>query len=1105
MQATRIAFCIALGCASLWAQATSQIQGIITDASGAAVPGAEVKATQTDTGAVRTVISGTDGNYVLANLPIGPYKLEVSKQGFNAYVQTGIVLQVASNPTVDVALKVGAVTEQVQVEANAALVDVESTSVGSVIENKRILELPLNGRNPVELIQLAGAAIPAGKNGTAGFPGGLNISIAGGSLSGVTYFLDGNMFNNPFDAVNFPFPFPDALQEFKVETSNLTAQNGMHSAAAVSAVVKSGTNAFHGDAFDFFRNGHLNARNFFASQRDTLKRNQFGATVGGPILKNRLFFFAGYQGTRLRSDPVDLTAFVPTPQMLAGDFSGCSTFPNTIIDPLNGQAFPGKQIPTTRFSAPSLAITKLLPKSTNACGQTTYGPIQDVNDNQVVARVDYMINERQQLFGRYMATKYVQPPSYSLSGNILDSTSGGLDDLAQAVSIGHTFLYTPTTVNTLRLAYNRIGVFRDNNDYFSPCDIGVANFTCFVPHQTVVGVTGGFAIGIGTAIAASFIPSYYTISDDVTLVRGNHQIAAGVSAWHYQHSQSANVYSSATFTFNGLGAGANLGTGLNMADFLLGRVGSMTQGLPNTVFTTKWYYGLYLQDTWKASRRLTVNAGVRYEPFLPQRVNNGAVYNYSPQNFVAGVESTVFPKAPAGLTYAGDPGFEGKTGVKNRYDQFAPRLGLSYDLKGDGKTVLRASFGISYDFPNTQIMSTPATAPPFGNALTGLAGPFNFANPWSTFPGGNPFPGTPGTFVPFASFMAMNPDSKATTVYSRNFGIQHQIGGSWLVSANYVGTETAHLWVTRQLNPALLVPSTFALGTCPAGVTAGCNSTSNTNQRRFAYLVNPATSQGGGLSFVDQVETGGTVNYNGLLLATQKRMGKGVSLNANYTWSHCIGDITQASTVLGTGGGLNNPNDRRYDRGNCQTPTLDGTQALDRRHILNLTAVLETPRFEQRTLRMVGTGWTLSSSYRVLSGAYQTILTGVDRALDGQPGTQRPNQLLQNPLCANPSAGSNSCWINPAAFAQPAFGTLGNVGRSSVPGPGFFSIDMALSRSFRLREGMAIDLRGEAFNLTNSFRANLAGLSTTLTSTSFGKILQAQDPRIVQLAAKFTF
>src|SRR2546425_13327705 len=249
MKAGCLAIFLAFSSNSLLAQGTSQIQGVVQAATGAIIGGAEVKATQTDTGAVRTVTSGEDGTYVLSNLPLGPYRLEVSRAGFTTYVQTGIVLQVATNPTINVSLQVGAVTEQIQVEANAALVETQTTSVGTVIENQRILELPLNGRNPVELIQLAGGAIPAGRAGTAGMPGGLNFSLFGGQLNGVTYFLDGALHNNPFDAVNLPFPFPDALQEFKVETSTLTAQNGLHSAAAVNGGVKSGTHAFHGDLF----------------------------------------------------------------------------------------------------------------------------------------------------------------------------------------------------------------------------------------------------------------------------------------------------------------------------------------------------------------------------------------------------------------------------------------------------------------------------------------------------------------------------------------------------------------------------------------------------------------------------------------------------------------------------------------------------------------------------------------------------------------------------------------------------------------------------------------------------------------------------------------
>ncbi len=1083
---------LALSSIALWAQGTSQIQGVVQDATRAAIGGAEVKATQTDTGAVRTVTSSEDGTYVLSNLPIGPYRLEVSRAGFTTYVQTGIVLQVATNPTINISLQVGAVSEQIQVEANASPVETQTTSVGGVIENQRILELPLNGRNAVELIGLAGAVIPAGRAGTAGFPGGLNFSVAGGQLNGVTYFLDGALHNNPFDAVNLPFPFPDALQEFKVETSTLTAQNGLHSAAAVNVVVKSGTNAFHGDLFEFFRNGKMNARNFFAPRRDTLKRNQYGGTIGGPIVKERLFFFTGYQGTKTRSDPADRPGFVPTARMLAGDFSGCNF--RQLRDPVTGANYPNNQIPVSQFSLQALAIVKKLPAAVGPCGQVSFGPVTKINESQVLGRADYTINQKQTLFGRYMATTYLLPPAFSLSQNILDTVQGGLDNLAQSAAIGHTYVLTPTTVNTFRLAANRVAVHRYNDDYFSGCDIGVKIY-CFVPHQTVLTVTGGPNVGVGTAIEASFIPTYYTLSDDVSMVRGSHQFGFGFSAFKYQHSQKANVFSAAAFGFNGVASGEG------MSDFLLGRLGTLTQGLPNTVFTYKWYYGLYGQDTWKVSRRLTANMGLRWEPFLPQGLNNGAVYNFNFDRFNQGVRSTVFKNAPAGLLYAGDPGFTGKTGVKNRYNQFAPRIGLAFDPRGDGRTSIRASFGMSYDFPNLMIMSTPATAPPFGNTVQ-PPGPLNFADPFSTVAGGNPFPGSLDANAPFVqsgSFVAQQPDAKATTVYSWNLGLQRQIRSSWLVSATYVGSETAHLWVSEQLNPAVLVPGAL---TCPAGVTTGCNSTTNTQQRRLAYLQNPREGQF--LGYVDQFESGGTVSYNGLLLSLQERLSHGVSLNANYTWSHCIGDITQASSVGGAGAGLLDPNNRRFDRGNCQTPTLDGTQALDRRHIASFSAVVEAPRFSDKTLRMVGSDWKLSSSYRVLSGAFQTVTTGIDFQLSGS-NNQRPNQILANPLCDDPGP---SCWINPAAFAQPALGTLGNSGRSSIPGPGFWEIDMALSRIFRVMEGRTVEVRAEAFNLTNSFRAGAPGMpvvTTARNSPQFGQILTAQDPRIMQLAMKFVF
>src|SRR5665213_2078727 len=353
-----------LFCTSLFAQ-TAQIQGTVLDSTGSAVPGADVKATQTATGAVRTASSGGDGGYVFTNLPIGPYRLEVSKTGFSVFVQSGIVLQVYTNPIVDIALKVGNVSEQVQVEANAALVETQATGVGQVMDNRRILELPLNGRVATDMIQFTPAVIVQGVAGNGGYPNTQQYVINGGQSFGDAFWLDGSVFNNPWDNANMPFPFPDALQEFKAETSSLTAQNGVHAGGTITGVTKSGTNAFHGDAFEFFRNGDLNGTNWSTHTNDGVHRNQYGGTIGGPIKKDKLFFFFGYQGTKTRQLATAPVAFVPTVAMQAGNFSACpSAIPSTLAS-----QFTNGIINPALFDPAALKIAAKLPTSANPCGQ----------------------------------------------------------------------------------------------------------------------------------------------------------------------------------------------------------------------------------------------------------------------------------------------------------------------------------------------------------------------------------------------------------------------------------------------------------------------------------------------------------------------------------------------------------------------------------------------------------------------------------------------------------------------------------------------------------------------------------------------------------------
>ncbi|HJT89510.1 MAG TPA: carboxypeptidase-like regulatory domain-containing protein, partial [Bryobacteraceae bacterium] len=433
---------------AVWGQAvsTSQIKGTVHDASGLAVPGASVKATQTATGAARTTVSGADGGYVLTDLPVGPYQLEVTKEGFTKYVQTGIVLQVASNPTIDVALKVGSVTEQVQVQADAAMVETQNTGVGQVIDSQRIVDLPLVGRQVQDLITFAGGATQGSDSvqlSARNYPNVQAFSVAGGMSGGITYVLDGATHNDVYTMANMPLPFPDALQEFKLQTGALPAQYGLHSAAAVNAVTKSGTNEFHGDAFEFVRNYKFNARQFFSPTIDNLKRNQFGGTLGGPIRKNKLFFFGAYQATLTRQAPNGILSFVPTPVMLQGNLAAfastpCQARPITVRDPFTGAPLPGNQIPASELSPQALAIAGKLPPSADPCGRTTYGAIVQDNEHFGVGKVDYQLTPTHSIFVRYLGAHDAQPVPYALSGGNLLTTGVAGACVCQSSTSGYS-------------------------------------------------------------------------------------------------------------------------------------------------------------------------------------------------------------------------------------------------------------------------------------------------------------------------------------------------------------------------------------------------------------------------------------------------------------------------------------------------------------------------------------------------------------------------------------------------------------------------------------------------------------------------------------------
>ena len=1115
---TAIIFILCVNRAVAQSISTAQINGVIQDSTGLAVPGAEVKATQTDIGLVRTANSGADGGYILPNLPVGPYQLEVSRDGFSKYVQSGIVLQVGSNPNIDVQLKVGQVSEQVQVEANANLVETRSAGIGQVIDTQRVLELPLNGRQVTELVFLSGMATQvngAGLNsGVRNFPT-VDISVAGGLSNGLTYRLDGATHNDPYNNLNLPLPFPDALQEFKVETSALPAQYGHHSAAAINGVTKSGTNDFHGDVFEFMRNGAVNAQNTFskhvANSKDTLKRNQFGGTAGGAIIKNKLFFFVGEQSTLIRSFTPNNVSNIPTVAMLAGDFSqvtvpqSCNTLKARVQ--LKAPFDSTNHVNPASFSPVAVNIMKLsgFPSASLAsdvCGTFNFGRRVSSDQYDSLARGDYQLSEKHFLFLRYLMAKLNAPSDHD-PANLIAGTTAILDFHTQSAVFGDTYLLGAGTVNSFRATLNRSAVPKVNPQVFSPTSVGI-NIWEGVPGLTRVAITGGFNIASNNETPSTYNTTDYEFTDDVSLIRGAHQIGFGADYIRGFLSAYSGLNASGPFTF----AGTVLGSGL--ADFLLGRPSAFTQATATLGYDRSNYFGAYVQDNWKLSSRLTVGYGVRWDPYLAVTSKYGWLNRFDPALFAQNVRSTVYTNAPAGLQFVGDQNFSGSGVANARYNNFAPRLSLAWDPKGDGKTSVRAAWGRFFDLPGFNNYIGIAQSPPFGNNTT-VTNPASFANPWQGVPGGNPYPLTLSKAAPFINFGAyenFTPNPKTTYVQQWSLSIQRQLGTNWLAQANYVGNNTVHVWGGNQVNPGVYISGGCSAGQYGLTAAGPCSTVGNVSFRRALILQDPAKGIAYGL--INQVDDGGTAHYNGLNLSINRRSAKGYSVQANYTWSHCISD--QANPELGVAG-LNFmiPGNRHADRGNC---TLG-----DRRHIFNLSAVYETPKFANKTTRLLASGWQISPIIRASSGPSLTILSGVDYALTGQTAYERPNQILTNVYL--PNKGPDG-YLNPLAFANPTTpGTYGGSGRDSVQSPGSIYINAGVTRNFRVHEKMNLQFRAEAFNIPNLVNwgppNGLSGNGTStasagfitptaaLNNPNFGKILSADDPRILQGALKFTF
>ncbi len=1126
--------CLYLGlmAVSVFGQAVNfaQMHGTISDPSDAAIVGAQVKATQLSSGLIRTTVTNSEGHFSLPSLPVGPYQLEVMAPGFQNYLQTGLTLQVNQDPRIDVQLRVGTVTTVQEVTADAVMVQTNETAVSQVIDQQRVVDLPLDGRQATDLILLSGGAanpsIPGNDllssknygNGNVTSSVTATISVAGGQQNANNYLLDGGDHVDKFSNLNMPFPFPDAIQEFSVQTSTLTARYGAHPGSVVSVVTKSGGNSFHGNVFEFLRNDAVNAHHWIspfvhstsgANPNDNvLRRNQFGGTIGGPIVRDKLQFFAGYQATRNFQEQAPTTIAVPTAAALAGDFSTlesttCLSKARTLKDPANSaKTFAGNKIPTGRFNQQALNLLQFIPVSSDPCGRTSLSLFNTGNEDQGVTRMDWSQSSRNTVFGRYFITDFRDPPIFD-GVNLLTTGKAGQFARNQSAVIGDTYTLNSSMVNSFHLTANRMAIFRGpSGNVPNPAALGI-NVPSPVPSALVVSISNYFNVESGTATPGHFNNNSFQVADDFDWVRGKHQLAFGINWVHSQLNELSTFQSNGQFAFSGQSSAGSSGDSL--ADFMLGAVQTFTQGNNEQENWRQSYYGLYAQDNYRILSNLTLNFGLRWEPYFPAQDRYKRGSHFDPAAFTAGTRSTVFPNAPPGLFFCGDSQTPCSY-VNGHATNFSPRGGVNWDPRGKGKETIRAGYGLFYDNPEEFYFDRFADNSPFGSGISisrpagGLTNPYQgltvppFPLPFPTAGGSNAFFPANGVYVNVPLNL------RPTYVQQWNLSIDRQFGPNWLVSASYLGNRTNHLWLGYDANAPVFIPgsdcaSSSTVKPVHGAGTSPCSTTANEQVRRVLALQNP--TNGAFFSSISTATDEGNASYNGLLLTASHRFSQHFTLLANDTWSHCIGSGEFAGE-LSSSRLITNPNNFAADHGNC---------SFDIRHIFNSSFVASSPKFSNGLTGALLGNWQVSTIIGYHTGNHFSALGGSDASLTGIK--QDRADIVGDPntgTCANGAAvGTPTCWFNTNAFVTNAPGTFGTAGRNTLVGPGFLTFNAGLARQFKVRENQNLMLRFEAFNLLN--HPNLANpVNSNPSSSQFGQITTTVGtPRVLQLAAKYSF
>ena len=1112
------ALLLAVTSRNAFSQAYGTINGTVTDPAGASVVGARVSATNLANGQTRTVQTNQDGLYIITSLNPATYNVSVEQSGFKKVTRTSVVLQASQSLTLNLSLTVGGANEQVTVEADLDQVDTSTPTLKEVVDPTRMVEMPLNGRNAATLTTLvAGAVVAPSNNSNQGnaktFPAAVSIAVNGTRENQTGYYLDGAPNMDNLSNINQPFPFPDALQEFSVQTSNYNAEYGQNAGGVVSIVTKSGTNQFHGSAFEFIRNRVFNAANFFGYTSgkktvDPLKRNQFGGTIGGPVIKDNTFFFGGYQGTRIRSLQGGLSSFVPTTANMTGDFSNLSA---TIKDPDTGVVIPSKFISPTRFDPASLKMLTYIP-SGGTTGQVFYSTPIIQNYDEYILRGDHKISSKDTLVGRYYYDRFYNVGSYG--GNLLAYRQGSTIGSHNA-TIHEMHIFSPTLLNDFRIGFSRMVSIRQP-------PAGTPNVATFgvpiyqpttAPAIQSISISGYFSTGANPT--AKFPRTNFSYIDDIHWVHGKHSFAFG-GIFEKDQLNMVNVLGlPGTFTFSGDT------TGSAIVDFLTGRLRTFGQANGQHIKNRVWVLNGYAQDSYRINNRLTLTYGVRYEP---SRVWHDSLFPqnqaFHPENIAPGVHSTVFPNAPAGLLFSGDKGVP-QDGTTGDYTNIAPRVGFAIDPWGNGKTSIRAGFGIFYDSRIPSLTNNRMLGAAPYSATVSLTTPVgHFSNPYQGIT--NPFPAvfppsSSATFVTPVQVYTWDIHNKFITPrnYMMNLAVEQDLGHGFLARFAYVGSRGQHMTVTLEQNPAVYIP--FQTGS----TTSAC--TLSTDQRRVyndpgAACTNSAPPTTPFTNIYTQSNSANSWYHSGQFSLT-KTLSHGLTILANYTWSKSTDNLpfnTDAAT-FGTSGyyvlPITTPNFRKFDQ---------GLSDYNHANVFVTSYVWQTPKLQNMNgfTRSVLGNWETSGIFTAESGAPLNVTAGVDQSKTGI-GSDRAQWSGASPYQKGACSGTTAAcrqWLNRSAFSLPAVGTPGNVGKGQFIGPGFWDWDMSAVKNFPFTERFGMQFRAEFFNTFNhtNFSYNAAGVTSGGTTAgsvtqanpslaSFGEILGAADPRILQFALKFSF